>query len=244
MGMKMKTYAVVVAGGMGQRMGKPVPKQFLPLGDRPILAVTLEVFEHTDVIDAVVVAVPPVHVERTRAEIVEKYGFKKVETVCAGGDRRQDSVWEGLKAIKPPCDVVAIHDGVRPLIRPELITKSVMVARHFGGALVAHPVRSTIKIISDDGFVVSTPERRTLVAAQTPQTFAYQMILDAYKEAIRMDFRATDDAQIAEHAGARVIIVQGDAENLKITTETDLELAEIILKKRIKAIEESAKRND
>ena len=231
----MRTYAVVVAGGSGKRMGTAVPKQFLPLGGEPVLARTLEVLERTDIIDAVVVAVPKDHVEFTRTEIVEKFSLKKVETVCAGGERRQDSVWAGLKSIKPPCDVVAIHDGVRPLVTPEIITKSVLVARNFGAALVAHPVRSTVKVISDDGFVVSTPERRTLVSAQTPQTFDYNLILTAYRKAIESDFRATDDSQIAEHAGARIVIVQGETENLKITTETDLEMAELIFQRRSRA---------
>jgi 2-C-methyl-D-erythritol 4-phosphate cytidylyltransferase len=232
----MKTYAVVVAGGAGQRMGKPIPKQFLLLGGEPILARTLEVFENTAIIDSVIVVVPKNQIEFTKTEIVNKYSLKKVETVCAGGERRQNSVWAGLQAIKPPCDVVAIHDGVRPLITPEVITKSVLVTRNFGAALVAHPVRSTVKVISDDGFVPSTPERRTLVSAQTPQTFNYNLITEAYREAIRSDFRATDDSQIAEHAGARIVIVPGDAENLKITTETDLEMAELIFLRRRKAL--------
>jgi 2-C-methyl-D-erythritol 4-phosphate cytidylyltransferase len=227
----MDTYAVVVAGGIGQRMGKTLPKQYIEVAGQPILARTLRVFEQTEAVTKVIVVVPSALVQGTKNDIVGRFGFTKVESVVAGGDRRQDSVWNGLQAIRPPCDVVAIHDGVRPFVSPQLITKSVMVARHFGAALVAHPVRSTIKVISEDGFVASTPERRMLVAAQTPQTFQYDLILRAFREAIRMDFRATDDCQVAENSGARVIVIPGTPENIKITTPLDLDLAEAIVRR-------------
>lgn len=227
-----KAYAVIVAGGVGRRMGRNVPKQYLLLAGRPILARTLEVFEKTPAIDGVVVVVPRGHVAATRADIVKKYGFAKVRTVCQGGDRRQDSVLCGLRAIKEPCDVVAIHDGVRPFVTADQISRSVHVARHFGAALVAAPVTSTIKKIADDGFVIDTPERRKLMAAQTPQTFRYDLILAAFEEAAREDFRATDDSQLAERLGVMVVVVQGDADNIKITNPVDLELAEVIWRRR------------
>ncbi len=228
MGTTMKTYAVIVAGGIGRRMGANKPKQFLKLARRPILARTLEVFEKCDAVDAVVVVAPRGYVKLVQAMIVKRYGFAKVKRVVMGGRRRQDSVWAGLQAVKGPCDVVAIHDGVRPLITCDVIEKSVLVAHNFGAALVAVPVTSTIKNISGDGFVRNTPERRMLMAAQTPQSFNYNLIMNAYKEAMKQDFRGTDDSQIAEHAGARVVIVPGMAENIKITTETDLVLAEML----------------
>lgn len=227
----MKTYAVIVAGGVGERMGRAEPKQFLPLAGEPIIARSIAVFESTGAIDAIVVVSGRESIERTQAIVREK-NFRKVVAVVPGGSRRQLSVWEGLQAIEPPCDVVAIHDAVRPLVTPEIVTQSVLVARNFGGALVACPVTSTIKIISDDGFVRATPERRTLVAAQTPQTFSYSVLMRAYREAVAIDFRATDDSQVVERLGAPVVMVKGSEENLKITTPTDLVIAEAIFARR------------
>lgn len=227
-----KTYAVIVAGGVGARMGAKIPKQYLKIGGRPILARTLDVFEQTEVIDAVVIVVPRGHVASTKNEIVRRYGFRKVKTVCVGGDRRQHSVRNGILAIKEPCDVVAVHDGVRPFVTPEIIARSVHVARHFGAALVAEPVNATIKVIADDGFVIQTPERRKLMAAQTPQTFQYNLIRMAFDNAEGIDFRPTDDCQMVERLGYPVVIVQGDRDNIKITNPIDLELAELIWKRR------------
>ncbi|MCB1152751.1 2-C-methyl-D-erythritol 4-phosphate cytidylyltransferase [bacterium] len=229
---KSKTYAVVVAGGSGTRMGADTPKQYLMLARRPILARTLEVFEKSAEIDAVIIVVPRGFVQKTRDEIVHRYNFPKVRYVVQGGRRRQNSVFNGLKAIRGACDVVAIHDGVRPLVTPDLIDKSVRVARNFGAAIVAYPVTSTIKIISHDGFVDSTPERRYLMAAQTPQTFQYPVLMKAYEQAMATDFRATDDSQLVERLGVKPIVVQGSRENIKITTTADLELAECIFRTR------------
>jgi len=228
----MKTYAVIVAGGIGRRMGANKPKQFLMLARRPILARTIEVFESTDAVDRIIIVAPRGYVEPVRKDIVKRFGFQKVKRVVMGGRRRQDSVWAGLQAIQEPCDVVAIHDGVRPLVTPDIIEKSILVARNFGAALVAVPVTSTIKTITGDGFVRRTPERRTLMAAQTPQSFNYNIIMNAYSDAVKHDFRGTDDSQLVEHMGARVVIVPGHQENIKITMETDLALAQMIISRR------------
>jgi 2-C-methyl-D-erythritol 4-phosphate cytidylyltransferase len=230
--LSMKTYAVIVAGGIGRRMGANEPKQFLMLARRPILARTIEVFERTDAVDRIIIVAPRGYVELVHKDIVKRFGFQKVKRVVMGGRRRQDSVWAGLQAIKEPCDVAAIHDGVRPLVTPDIIEKSILVARNFGAALVAVPVTSTIKTITGDGFVRRTPERRTLMAAQTPQSFNYNIIMNAYSDAVKHDFRGTDDSQLVEHMGGRVVIVPGHQENIKITTETDLALAQMIISRR------------
>jgi 2-C-methyl-D-erythritol 4-phosphate cytidylyltransferase len=228
----MRTVAVIVAAGRGRRMGAGAPKQFLPLARKPILAHTLAVFEAAEIVDEVLVVVPRDEVARCRTEVVEKYRFRKVRAVLPGGRKRQDSVLTGLRAIEPPCDVVCVHDGVRPFVRPDAIERSVRTAARLGASVVAVPVTDTIKIATDDGFVKATPDRCLLWAAATPQSFRYGMLLDAYERAERDGFLATDDAMVVERTGASVLLIEGTPDNIKITTPEDLALARAILKRR------------
>jgi 2-C-methyl-D-erythritol 4-phosphate cytidylyltransferase len=228
----VRTVAVIVAAGRGRRMGGGAPKQFLPLGRRPILARTLAVFEAAGIVDDVLVVVPRDEVARCRAEVVEKYRLRKVRAVLAGGRKRQDSVLTGLRAIEPPCDVVCVHDGVRPFVREDVIERSVRTAERLGASVVAVPVTDTIKIATDDGFVKGTPDRCLLWAAATPQSFRYPLLLNAYERAERDGFLATDDATVVERTGAGVLLIEGTADNIKITTPEDYALARAILQRR------------
>ena len=228
----MRTVAIIVAAGRGRRMGGETPKQFLPLARRPILAHTLAAFETAEIIDEVLIVVPRADVGRCREEVVGRYRYAKAKDVLAGGRKRQDSVLIGLRAIREPCDVVCIHDGVRPFVRPDVIEKSVRTAARLGASVVAVPVSDTIKIATDDGFVKGTPDRCHLWAAATPQSFRYRLLRDAYEEAERDGFLATDDAMVVERTGAQVLLIEGTADNIKITTPEDLALARAILKRR------------
>ena len=233
----MECVAIVVSGGKGRRMGAKVAKQYLDLNGRPILVRTLAAVSAASSVNKIVLVVPRGDVLYGKDEIVDKYGFTKVVRVVMGGKARQDSVRAGLNAIeklKLVPDVVMIHDGVRPLIAAGMIDKVARIAHQFGAALVAALVKETVKLITDDGFVRSTPDRRWLYAAQTPQAFQYHTLLDAYRQADKDDFIGTDDCQLIERIGGRVVVVEGDDRNIKITTETDLLLAKALWKQRKK----------
>lgn len=228
----MRTVAILTAAGLGSRMKSKVKKQFLEVSNKPILYWTLKVFHESDAIDDIILVVPRGDVVKTRDRIVDKYGFSKVAKVITGGKRRQDSVIKGFEAIEGYCDVVCIHDGVRPLIQAPLIKKAVQTAHRFGAACVAVRVKDTIKQITDDGFVKWTPNRRYLYAAQTPQAFEYNLYSDAVANAKAQQIDVTDDSQMVEAIGGRVVIVEGAYENIKITTPSDLLVAGKILKER------------
>jgi len=231
----MLTVAIIVAGGSGRRMGGKVAKQYLDLGGRPILARTLEAVASAGEVDHIILVVPRGDVMRCKDEIVDKYNLTKVARVAMGGKTRQESVKRGLAAMEKlhllP-DVVMIHDGVRPFIDPKLVDKAARIAGNFGAAVVAAPVKETVKLITDDGFIRSTPDRRWIYAAQTPQAFQYYTLLDAHREAEKAGFVGTDDAQLVERVGGRVVVVESDDRNLKITTETDLLLARALWRQR------------
>ena len=233
--MCMVCVGIVVAGGKGRRMATNVSKQYLDLGGRPILARTLQALSAAAVVDKIVLIVPRGDVVFCKDQIVEKYHLDKVVRVAMGGQTRQESVARGLRAIEKlrlVPDVVLVHDGVRPFIDPQVVTRAVRTAATFGASVVAAAVKETIKLITDDGFVRQTPDRRWLVAAQTPQAFQYATLLDAHREAEKTGFVGTDDCQLVERIGGQVIVVNGDDTNIKITTQTDLLLAQAMWKQR------------
>lgn len=222
-----KTYALIPAAGMGKRMGASINKQYLQLDGLPIVARTIAVFESSPVIDAIYLVIPEAEIPYCREHVVEACGFSKVVQIVPGGKERQNSVMNGLRAMQPYLsdnDVVVIHDGVRPLITPELLQTSIEVARSSDGALVAVPAKDTIKTVCN-GIVVNTPDRETLWQAQTPQSFRFAVIYHAHRAAEEEQFIGTDDASLVERCGGAVRIVPGDYRNIKITTPEDLILA-------------------
>ncbi len=222
-----KTFALIPAAGMGKRMGASINKQYLQLEGLPIVARTISVFEASPDIDAIYLVIPEAEIPYCREHVVEACGFRKVVRIVPGGKERQNSVMNGLRAMQPHLsdnDVVVIHDGVRPLITPELLQKSIEVARTCDGALVAVPAKDTIKTVRD-GIVVNTPDRETLWQAQTPQSFRFGVIFKAHLAADDEKFIGTDDASLVERCGGAVRIVPGDYRNIKITTPEDLVLA-------------------
>jgi len=214
---------------MGRRMGAAMNKQYLLLDGKPILAHTLELFQQAEFIDEIVVVVPAEEIDFCRLKVVEKFGIEKVRQIVAGGAERQNSVLNGLRALV--ChddDIVLIHDGVRPCVPVSVVQHSIEMAREHDGALVAVPVKDTVKIVKN-AFVASTPERSSLWLAQTPQTFRYKVIRAAHESAAAENFSGTDDASLLERIGGKVHVVIGDYRNIKITTPEDLLLAQAFM---------------
>lgn len=226
-----KSIALIPAAGMGKRMGASINKQYLQLNGLPILAHTISVFERSPLIDAIYLVIPADEIPYCREHIVEAGGFKKVAAIVQGGKERQNSVMNGLNAMRKSVadgDIVLIHDGVRPLLTENMLRDSIAVARICDGALVAVPAKDTIKIVAD-GIVIETPLRETLWQAQTPQSFRFGVIHAAHLSAEKDGFIGTDDASLIEHSGGKIRIVPGDYRNIKITTPEDLILAETFL---------------
>lgn len=209
-------------------MGGKVSKQFLSLGTMPILAHTLSVFEHASFIEGIYVVSPEKDIAYCQTEIVKRHNFSKIIAVVAGGTERQHSVYNGLLAMGSGVDrddLVLIHDGVRPFVHAELLRQAAIAADEFGGAVVAVPVKDTVKSVRN-GFIIGTPLRELLWLAQTPQAFRFGLIMDAYAQAIADGFTGTDDASLIERQGKKPSIVLGDYRNIKITTPEDLILAD------------------
>jgi 2-C-methyl-D-erythritol 4-phosphate cytidylyltransferase len=215
--------------GLGTRMGGH-RKPFLALAGEPLLFHTLRRFRPLQprIAQTVLILHPDdlAHVERQWGPELES--AYHVTDIIAGGARRQDSVRAGLARVRPECELVAIHDGVRPFVSPKAIAASLAAAERVGAAIVATPMKPTVKRAAD-GRIAATIDRRDLWCAQTPQVFRRSLILQAYQAAERQGLDATDDAQLIEHLGHPVAIVPGSDLNLKITTPDDLALAEAIL---------------
>lgn len=224
----MDTIALITAGGRGLRMQSPRPKQFLTLAGRPILAHTVALFEECPAVDGIGIIAPAEEMPWVQQEIVEFFGFKKVLKVVRGGRQRQQSVWNGLKAVQGRWSLVVVHDGVRPLVPPGLIEASIEEARRTGAAVVAVPARDTVKR-RPAGQQLQTLPREEIWLAQTPQTFEFNLLYRAHQQAAREHFRGTDDAALVERLGHAVSLIPGSLRNIKITTPDDLLLAEALL---------------
>ncbi len=228
----MITIAIIPAAGMGVRMNAKVPKQFLALEGKPLLAITLEKLNACPLINGIIIVVPASDIDFCKTEIVMKYKISKVIRITPGGARRQDSVRLGLKAIETECDAVIIHDGVRPFVSPEIITKSIKAIEHERAVIVAIPAKDTIKKVNAEGYVVDTFDRKLIWQVQTPQVFRFKEIYDVHKKATDEGWDdVTDDAMLMEKMGIPVKVVQGSDENIKITTPYDLEYAGFLLEK-------------
>ena len=226
-----KVSAIIVAAGKGSRMNAAKNKQYLMLADKPVLAHTLEAFERTELISEIILVIHPED-HKLFQECILPYGFQKITAVIDGGPDRQASVYNGLQRIGSDTEIIAVHDGARPLITPEIISDSVMTAVRHGAACVGVPVKDTIKKVNTDRVILDTPDRSLLWAIQTPQTFRREILLKAHEKAISEGYRGTDDSVLAERLGISVRMVMGSYTNLKITTAEDLIFAEAFLKTR------------
>lgn len=224
--------AIIVAAGQGTRLGRPGGKQLIPLLDKPVLAHTLLAFEKAMAIDAIVVVTSRENIQKC-LDLIDKYGILKADRVVTGGAERQDSVFEGLKAAAEfeRVAVVAVHDGARPLVAPDVIDSVVSAAYGNDGAVVGIPAKDTIKLVRD-GFIAGTLDRSQAWQMQTPQAFRFDVLVKAHEAARKEGFLGTDDAVLVERAGGKLKAVLGSDENIKITTPTDVLIAEAILRAR------------
>ncbi len=221
--------AVIVAAGRSQRMGEIV-KPWAPLTDgngrtRPLLAYPLATFQACSAVRRIALVVADDAIERARA-LVHDEAFDKVCAVVAGGARRQDSVRAGLETLGT-CYWVVVHDGARPLVTPDLIERGLEAARETGASCCAQPAPDTVKEAGEAGNVARTLDRSRLWLAQTPQTFRYDLLMEAHR---RADGEVTDDAALVESMGVKVRLYPGSARNLKVTTPEDLELVQALLR--------------
>lgn len=234
--MRENAGAIVLAAGQGTRMRAKVAKQFLELKGKPLICYALEAFEKSRV-SRVVLVTGRGEVEYCKKEIVDAFGFSKVETVVPGGAERYHSVYEGLKALgnsrRGAPDYVLIHDGARPLVSEEVIERALEGAVRYQACTVGMPVKDTIKISGQEGFASGTPDRRTLWQIQTPQAFSYRLVLEAYEEILKNPEKQkniTDDAMVIESmTSCPVKLVEGDYRNIKVTTPEDLLIAKALL---------------
>ena len=227
-----KTVAVIPCAGSGVRMGAGMAKQFLEIRDKPVLALTLERFQACPLIDSITLVVPLADLDFCKSEIVERYGFDKVERIVLGGERRQDSVRSGLEASKGDYELVIIHDGVRPFIDIELIERTIRAAGEHRAVITALQAKDTVKKVDQAGFVTETCERKDMWLVQTPQAFRFTDIMTAHKKAVSEGWDdVTDDASLIERLGIPVRVIQGSEYNIKITTPHDMELGQIFIDK-------------
>ncbi len=227
-----KVTVLIPAAGLGKRMGKAVAKQFLPLGDKPLLAHTLLAFQQSPEIDELIPVLSQEDMESCLREIIERYHITKVKTLVVGGKERQESVSHGLEKLEKDAAIVLVHDGVRPFVTQEMIREVVEHARKGECVTVGVPLKDTVKEVDERGFVRQTLDRSRFWAIQTPQAFPAKVLKKAYEEAVRHKVFGTDDAMLVERAGGKVRVLMGSYDNIKITTPEDLLLAEEILKRR------------
>jgi len=226
----MKTVAIIPAGGSGKRAGAAIAKQYLELYSLPVLVRTLRVFQKAEAISDIIVVVPGDDVASVRERMVEKYNLTKVAAVVAGGRERQDSVACGLRAVASPCDIVMVHDAVRPFVTEDMIHRVAAAAAGCGAASLGVLAKDTVKETTEDGIVRRTLPRRNLWQTQTPQAFSYDLLLRAHEAAEKDHYYGTDDAALVERIGATVQMIAGSDENMKITTPEDVKMAESLLK--------------
>jgi 2-C-methyl-D-erythritol 4-phosphate cytidylyltransferase len=220
----IKKYAVIVAGGKGTRMGAAVPKQFLPLNGKPLLCYPIEAFARA-IPDVRLILVLPADQMRSAEIVLRSYTNLIDVTVVAGGETRYHSVQNGLKLIKGD-GIVFVHDGARPLVSAELIHRCLINALEKGSAIPAIPVTESIRVVDNNS---SRPVNRDNVRAiQTPQTFNTGVILPAFEQDFDPSF--TDEATVVEANGQKIYLIEGDRENIKVTTPEDMLIAEVLLK--------------
>ena len=221
--------AIIVAAGQGTRMGGERAKQFLELAGIPIIIHTLKAFEQCDGIQEIIVVLAAQE-SASFLSLAGKYSLQKLSKVVPGGITRCESVWHGLQAVRAAtAEVVAVHDGVRPFITPDEITRTVNAAAEHEAAVLVAPVTDTIKEVKD-GWIVRTLMRSQLRRALTPQCFHYSLLRRAYEHADVMNTDLTDDSVLVEMLGKDVAIVEGSVRNIKITTPEDLAIAEGMIK--------------
>ncbi len=217
---------IIVAGGSGSRMNMNINKQFIKINEKEVIAHTIDKFYKNEYIDEIILVVKEDEIDYFNKNIINKYGYKNIK-IALGGKERQDSVYNGLKIVDKNCDMVLVHDGARPFVSKEIIKKAVTETKK--ASVIGVRVKDTIKVVNNNE-IISTPNRNTLWAIQTPQTFKYDLLKIAYEKAYEENFYGTDDSSLVENLGEKVNIIEGSYENIKITTKEDLNMAYQIIK--------------
>lgn len=225
-----KCTAIVLAAGQGKRMHSEVQKQFLEIGQKPVVYHSLHCFQESPRIQEIILVTSKEMISYCEKEIVEKYGFGKVTRIVEGGKERYDSVYAGLKACKDP-DFVFIHDGARPFITVEMVERGYQAVMKTCACVLGMPSKDTVKLADEEGYIKETPDRKIVWNIQTPQIFSYKLICTAYESIRKKDMsNVTDDAMVVEQeTGTRILLVEGSYRNIKITTPEDLAVAEAFL---------------
>ncbi len=223
---------VVPAAGAGKRMGNHVPKQFLEVDGVPIILRTLRQFQSSSEIDDIIVVAGDEMMESMNAMIRSEH-LQKVRRIILGGEKRQDSVWNGLQAMKEShCEIVLVHDGVRPFVTDEMIRNVIKSADEHGAAIIAVPAKETVKLSTGNNMIESTPSREQVWVAQTPQAFRFSILYSAHERARADKMYGTDESSLVERIGMSVKLIEGTYDNIKITTPEDLALAELIVRRQ------------
>jgi 2-C-methyl-D-erythritol 4-phosphate cytidylyltransferase len=227
---KTKCTAIVLAAGQGKRMGTKVQKQYLEISGKPVLFYSLDVFQKSDMIDDIILVVGENQEEYCREEIIEKFHITKVRKIVKGGAERYHSVWNGLQEIAED-GYVFIHDGARPFVTEEILSRAYETVQREKACVVGMPVKDTIKIADEEGFAKETPNRSLVWMVQTPQVFETFLIKNAYSLLMEQEIiQVTDDAMVVETMlRKKVKLVEGSYENIKITTPEDLKIAEVLV---------------
>ena len=225
----MKISAVIVCAGNSTRMGG-VNKILLPLGERKVIGVTMQAFQKCDSITEIIIVAREDDIPAIQEE-AKAAGISKLSACTTGGATRQESVINGIRKISKEAELIAVHDGARPLVKPEHIEKVIKDASVFGGATLGVPVKDTIKTV-DGGLIVDTPPRSSLYITQTPQIFKRNLYFEGIDFALEHSLDFTDDCQLVEAIGGKVAMTVGDYTNIKITTPEDIAIAEVLLKQR------------
>lgn len=228
--MKSKTYAIIVAAGKGIRLKGALRKQYIALDGVPIIRHTLNVFDRCQRVNPIIMVLPKADLNFCRNKILLNANLEKDVILVAGGEERQDSVYNGLKAIDSDDGIVLIHDGVRPFVKQEHLIACINGAAEFGACILGIPAFDTVKKVNATNGITQTLERDALWLAQTPQAFQVKMIKKAHETAKQEGFIATDDASVVERLGKTVKIIPGSRNNIKITDPEDLKLARALLK--------------
>ncbi len=219
----------MAAAGRGKRLGL-ADKPFLLLKKIPLLAHSILALENSSFVDEIILVVEKGKISKAE-KLIKKYHISKVKEIVPGGKTRQSSVASGLRKVKSSCDFVLVHDGARPFLTGELIKRIILAVKRYKAVIPGLPLSDTIKEVKGSSFILSTLNRKYLRTVQTPQAFKREIIQNAYFQAEREHFWGTDSASLVEKIGIPVKVIKGDPYNIKITTKSDLFLAETILRK-------------
>lgn len=223
---KSDTSAILVCAGNASRMGG-VNKILMPLGQTAVIGVCMTAFQNCPDISEIIIVTKKENFESVQ-EIADDLHISKLAHLTEGGETRQKSVMQGLKLVSKDSEYIAVHDGARPLVKTDHISKVIHDARVFGGAALGVPVKDTIKV-TDGGLIIDTPPRASLYITQTPQVFRKRLYFEAVDFALEHDLDFTDDCQLVEAVGGKIYMTQGDYTNIKITTPEDIKIAEVLL---------------